>query len=146
MKDLENEMLEWQGVSYKTILSREVSGGVMTIVDSVSPPMSGPPLHVHDNEDEVFVILSGEIIYMLDGKKGHAGPGETLFIPRGVEHTFQVPGDVPCRHLVILTPGGFEGFFAEMAKHNFAIPADMDAVVESAARHGCRFTGPPMEV
>lgn len=144
MKD-ETERKTWMGVSYRTILSTVASGGAISITDSVSPPMSGPPRHMHANEDEVFVILSGEISYWIEGQTGHVGPGETLFIPRGKEHTFQVPGDQPCRHLVILTPGGFEGFFAEMAAGQYSIPADMEAVNASAARHGLTFTGPPLE-
>ncbi|SMY09184.1 cupin domain-containing protein [Flavimaricola marinus] len=145
MKDTKDEIY-WQGVSYRTILSSAATGGAMSITDSVSPPRSGPPRHIHANEDEVFVVLSGEIDYWLDGETGRVGPGETLFIPRGKEHTFQVPGDQPCRHLVILTPGGFETFFAEMAEGQFAIPTDMEAINESAQRHGLTFTGPPLEV
>jgi hypothetical protein len=65
-------------------------------------------------------------------------------VPRGREHTFRVAGVSPARHLIILTPGGFEGFFADMAAGQFRIPEDMDAILESAARHDLRFTGPPL--
>ena len=73
-----------------------------------------------------------------------AGPGESVFIPRGIEHTFKVVGDEPSRHLVILTPGGFEGFFADMAAGQCRIPEDMPAIEESARRHNLTFTGPPL--
>ena len=145
MKDFQSDSIEWQGVSYRTILPTEATGGAMCIVDSVSPPMSGPPRHVHEAEDESFVVLSGEIIVWIAGETRRVGPGEAAFIPRGTEHTFQVVGDKPCRHLVILTPGGFEGFFADMAAGAYAIPTDMEAITESAARHSMRFTGPPLE-
>jgi hypothetical protein len=74
------------------------------------------------------------------------GLGETVFIPRGSEHTFQIVGDTPCRHLVILTPGGFEGFFAEMAAGQFSVSTDMPAIMEAAGRHNLRFTGPPLDI
>lgn len=135
---------DWNGVKYKTILSTEETGGKMSIVDSLSPVGSGPPLHVHTGEDETFIIVTGACKFHLAGEEFVRGPGETVFIPRGAEHTFQVVGDMPCRHIVILTPGGFEGFFAEMAAGGFAIPADMPAIEESAARHNLRFTGPPL--
>jgi hypothetical protein len=51
---------------------------------------------------------------------------------------------MPSRHLVILTPGGFEDFFADMAAGKFQIPQDMDRIAESARRHHLRFTGPPL--
>lgn len=136
--------IEWLGTAYKTILATADTGGAMSIVDSLSPPNSGPPRHVHGAEDEAFVVLSGEVEFWLDGTGFVRGPGETAFIPRGREHTFRVLGDQPSRHLVILTPGGFEGFFADMAEGQFRIPEDMDAVTESASRHNLEFTGPPL--
>jgi hypothetical protein len=72
------------------------------------------------------------------------GVGQAVFVPRGREHTFRVAGDTPCGHLVILTPGGFEGFFADMARGGFRIPEDMEQIGASAARHNLRFTGPPL--
>ncbi|MFH1518842.1 MAG: hypothetical protein ABIH17_13310 [Pseudomonadota bacterium] len=41
-------------------------------------------------------------------------------------------------------PGGFEGFFVEMAEAGYSIPEDMEAVSESASRHNLIFTGPPL--
>jgi quercetin dioxygenase-like cupin family protein len=137
--------IEWLGVTYRTILRSADSGGSMAIVDSVGPPGSGPPRHVHDGEDETFVVLSGRCKVWIEGEERIAGAGQSVFIGRGREHTFKVVGDEPSRHLVILTPGGFERFFAEMAAGRFRIPEDMAAVVEAAARHGLRFTGPPLD-
>jgi quercetin dioxygenase-like cupin family protein len=137
--------IEWLGVQYKTILTPEHTGGSMSIVDSWSPVGSGPPRHVHFNEDETFVILTGTCKFWLEGDEFTAGAGESVFIPRGKEHTFKVVGDEPGRHLVILTPGGFEGFFADMANGQCRIPQDMPAIEESAKRHNMAFTGPPLD-
>jgi quercetin dioxygenase-like cupin family protein len=147
MKDLTHEdgAIEWLGVKYKTILSREQTGGSMSIVDSWSPAGSGPPRHVHANEDETFVMITGNCKVWIDGEEFLAGPGECVFIPRGKSHTFKVVGDEPSRHLVILTPGGFEGFFADMAAGQFQIPDDMPAIEASAQRHNMTFTGPPLD-
>lgn len=147
MKDLRADAaaVEWLGVRYKTILSPEQTGGAMSIVDSWSPAGSGPPRHVHETEDETFVMISGTLKVWIEGAEIIAGPGESVFIPRGTEHTFKVVGDEPSRHLVILTPGGFEGFFAEMAAGQFRIPEDMPAIEASARRHHLTFTGPPLD-
>ena len=146
MKDLtqDPDSIEWLGVTYKTILESKATGGAMSIVDSLSPVGSGPPRHVHMLEDETFVMLTGLCRVWIEGEEFTKGPNETVFIPRGKEHTFQVIGDEPSRHLVILTPGGFEGFFADMAKGQFQIPADMAQIEESAKRHNLTFTGPPL--
>jgi quercetin dioxygenase-like cupin family protein len=136
------EALEWLGTTYRTILSTAASGGAMSIVESHCPAHSGPPRHVHAREDETFVVLSGEVEFWLAGETVLRGAGETAFVPRGVEHTFRVLSEA--RMLTILTPGGFEGFFADMAAGAFRTPEDMPAVLESAARHHLTFTGPPL--
>jgi mannose-6-phosphate isomerase-like protein (cupin superfamily) len=133
------------GTTYRVIMSGEASGGTMSVVDSLSPSRSGPPRHIHQDADEAFVILTGECEFWLERKRFTAGPGETVCIPRGREHTFRVVSDHPCRHLVILTPGGFEGFFVEMAKHGYRIPDDMGSVIEAGKRFHLDFTGPPLE-
>lgn len=137
-------VLEWLGVRYKTVLHASETGGAMSIVDSFSPAGSGPPRHVHEREDEDFVLMSGACEFWLEGQTFTKRAGEATFIPRGREHTFRVVGDQPSRHLVILTPGGFEGFFADMSQGRFRIPEDMEQIGASAARHSLRFTGPPL--
>lgn len=135
---------EWLGVHYRTILSTADTGGAMSITDTVSPPGSGPPRHIHHDADETFVMLTGDTEFWLEGERFTRSPGETVFVPRGKEHTFHVISDIPSRHLVILTPGGFEGFFAEMSAGKFRIPEDMPAIEESGKRHHLSFTGPPL--
>lgn len=144
MNDMSHQF-EWMGMTFQTILSNRATGGAMSIIDSTVPDGAGPPRHVHDAEDETFVILEGRCRFWLDGAHFELGLGESAFVPRGTEHTFKVIGGAPCRQLVILTPGGFEGYFAEMAKGQFRIPEDMAAISESAERFNLRFTGPPLD-
>lgn len=136
--------IEWLGVSLKTILAPEATGGAMSIVDTVAPIGFSPPRHIHHAEDEIFVVLTGEMDVWINGEITRAGPGDAAFVPRGTEHSFLVNGDRPCRHLTILTPGGFEQFFNEMAEGECRIPQDMEAIIEAAARHNTEFTGPPL--
>lgn len=135
---------DWLGVQYRPLLGASDSGGALSITDSVSPPMSGPPRHIHHDADESFVVLSGEATFWLEGESFVRGPGEAAFVPRGKEHSFQVFGEQPCRHLVILTPSGFEAFFQEMSQHGCRIPEDMEQITVIAKAHGLEFTGPPL--
>lgn len=146
MKDtiLGPDAIEWLGTSYRTILSTADSGGAMSILDTVSPAGSGPPRHIHHDADETFILLSGDAEFWLEGERFTRGPGDTVFVPRGAEHTFRVVSDTPSRHMIVFTPGGFEGFFAEMAAGAFRIPQDMPAIAEAGARHHLSFTGPPL--
>jgi quercetin dioxygenase-like cupin family protein len=138
-----SKMVHWLGVGYSTVLSAEATGEKLSIVYSESPEVSGPPRHIHHREDEAFVILEGVGRFWMAGATFEYGPGDTVFVPRGIEHTFRAL--TPFRHFVIFTPGGFEHFFDEMASKQFRIPDDMDAVNEAAARHNLSFTGPPLQ-
>ena len=135
---------EWLGTKYRPILTKGDSGGSMSIVDSVSPPQYGPPRHIHHDADETFVVLSGECEIWIEGNTSLRGPGEAAFVPRGKEHTFRIIGDQPSRHLVILTPGGMEDFFAEMSREACRIPQDMSKITEAGQRYHLEFTGPPL--
>ena len=137
--------VEWLGTLYKTVLTATETGGGISITDSLSPPASGPPRHVHHDADEAFMVLTGECEFWVAGERFRRGPGEAAFIPRGTEHTFRITSDTPSRHLVILTPGGFEGFFAEMAAGQYGIPQDMEPITRIAETHHMTFTGPPLE-
>ena len=139
-----DEAVEWGGVRYLALLTPEQTGGAMSITTATSPPASGPPLHIHHDADEVFVIHAGRHLFQLEDERFEKGPGETVFVPRGKAHTFQILGTETAHHTIILTPGGFEGFFHEMAKRGCRIPQDMDEVVAVAETFHLTFTGPPL--
>jgi mannose-6-phosphate isomerase-like protein (cupin superfamily) len=42
--------------------------------------------HHHDNEDEMFLVLEGNLEMNFRDKVLYAGPGEFIIVPRGVEH------------------------------------------------------------
>jgi len=51
----------------------------------------GPPLHIHKYQDEIFFVASGEFLVQLDKELLTVKTGDTVFIPRGVPHTFANP-------------------------------------------------------
>lgn len=136
--------VQWLGTTYRISLTAEQTQARVGIFESLDQPGYGPPRHIHNREDETFHIQSGEVEFWMDGQRRLEGPGSVVFVPRGTEHTFRVVGDLPARMLTIMTPGGFEGFFAEMAEHNCRIPEDMDRVAAIGTRFGLTFTGPPL--
>lgn len=146
MKDLPDALADapatWLGNTFRTVLPASATGGAMTVIDNAVPAGFGPPRHVHAREDEAFVVLEGEIELWVAGASRVVRAGQAGFAPRGTEHAFRALTET--RMLVILTPSGFEGFFADMAAGAFRIPEDMGPIEESAARHGLAFTGPPL--
>ena len=64
--------------------------------------------HVHDDEDDAFYILEGELTFVVDGETVPAPPGTFVLVPPGVEHGFRNDGTGPVRMLNIHAPAGFD--------------------------------------
>ena len=64
--------------------------------------------HVHDDEDDAFYILDGELTFVLDEDHVPAPEGTFVLVPPGVNHTFLNPLDRPTRVLNIHAPAGFD--------------------------------------
>jgi quercetin dioxygenase-like cupin family protein len=125
-------------------LTGEQTGNAVSLALAEAAPHHGPPLHVHDREDEIFIILEGQYRVFSEGEWSDAGPGSVVFLPRGVAHTFRVESDEPGRHWVITTSGDFGHYFLDCAEV-FAVPGPPDAARLGAigATHGMRIVGPP---
>ena len=57
--------------------------------------------HHHDNEDELFLVIKGQLLMRLRDREVRINPGEFLIVPRGVEHMPVAEEEV---HLVLLEP------------------------------------------
>ena len=118
-------------------LSSEQTGGVLAVVEhSMAPGILGVPIHTHSREDECSYIVAGRIGALIGDREVEAGPGDIVWKPRGVPHTFWNPG--PDRALVLETivPGGFERYFAALGQLLAAGPPDPAAISELAGRFG----------
>src|ERR687895_2273305 len=95
----------------------EESGGGFSLVEHPIPPRTlVAPLHRHANEDEYSYVLEGRMGAQLGDEVVHAQKGDFVFKPREQWHTFWNAGDEPLRILEIISPGGFEHVFKEMAE------------------------------
>lgn len=130
------------GVRVRILLPAAATGGAVSIFEDHNEPGAGPPLHVHHDADETFLIRAGRYRFHCDGAVLEGGPGDTVVVPRGAPHTFLNIGDGPGYFVCAMTPGGFEGFFAEVAEKRLVPPADMAAINAIAAAHHMEFLGP----
>jgi oxalate decarboxylase/phosphoglucose isomerase-like protein (cupin superfamily) len=88
------------------------TGGLITLYESTLEPHSmGPARHYHEDRTELFYILEGTFI-LLVGEETHRAPaGTTAVIPPRTVHAFQNAENEPARILVMILPGGAEGYF-----------------------------------
>lgn len=101
---------------------REETGGVFGLVELSIPPQGGPPPHIHGREDEIFYILEGTITFRLARGVIEAAPGTFVYSPKGTQHAWRNESDTTARMLCGFLPGGFEGYFADVAQPAGAPP------------------------
>src|SRR5215471_448600 len=98
------------------ILGGDRTAGSLSLVEHpLQPRALGSPMHTHRNEDEYSVVLEGQVGAQIGDQTVVAGPGDVLVKPRGVPHAFWNPTDQPARLLEIISPAGFEQYFAGLA-------------------------------
>ena len=129
----------------------EQTEGRFTVLEFWAPKGSAAPLHIHRNEDEFFLVLSGEVRVRHGDEVVEAVAGSLAYGPRGVPHSFHVDSD-QARLLLFFGPAGVEGFFRDGGKpaRSLGLPPsgeqflDKDALKEIGARYGQEFVGPPL--
>ena len=104
------------GVGVRFLIDAARSGGGFSCVEHpIDPRTLGSPIHTHTREDEYSFVLEGRIGLLLGDEVLEAGVGDLVFKPRGEPHAFWNATDEPARFLEIISPGGFEQYFAEAA-------------------------------
>jgi quercetin dioxygenase-like cupin family protein len=131
----------------QVLASTNDTNGVLGAVEVSGPGGAVPPLHVHRREDEAFYVLDGDYSIFIGDDVITASPGNWIWGPRGVPHGYQVHSERG-RHLSLVMPGGFEGFFEEVSA--IATPdadprSEMSRLSAVAARYGVEFLGPATE-
>jgi mannose-6-phosphate isomerase-like protein (cupin superfamily) len=150
--------VELGGLGVRFMIGADEAGGGFSLVEHpIAPRALAAPLHRHANEDEYSYVLEGRMGAQLGDEIVEAGPGELVFKPRNQWHAFWNAGDEPARVLEIISPGGFEKYFEEIApllppsrpepdfralaevQARYGLEMDPDSIGPLVERHGLRF-------
>ncbi len=128
-------------LAIRFLLEGEASGGSVAVFEFDVPAGARVPgAHSHDGYEETIYGLEGVLTWTLDGRRTDVGPGEVLWIPRGVVHRFDNTHDVDAKMLAIVSPGILRAdYFREMAAVIEAAaggPPDPAALAQVMRRHG----------
>jgi quercetin dioxygenase-like cupin family protein len=120
------------------LLRGDETGGRFALLEHTIPPRAlAAPMHTHEREDEFSLVLQGHVGAQVGDEVIVAGPGELIRKPRGVPHAFWNAGDEEARLMEMISPAGFEAYFAEMAPIlNADGPPDVAALAAVQARYG----------
>jgi quercetin dioxygenase-like cupin family protein len=119
------------------------TGGAFSQITTEGDPGSGPPLHMHQREDEIFYVIEGELEVTVAGETRRVTAGTVAFLPRGVPHTFKYAGRGPGKVLVTIIPAGFECFFEEVGALSAAEQQNLPALRALGRKYGLDFLPPP---
>ena len=67
-------------------------------------PMAYVEEHVHQVQEQVYYVLEGEGMLVLDGKEHLMRPHDYVYVPPGVRHSFTNTGIAGLVFLVVTTP------------------------------------------
>jgi mannose-6-phosphate isomerase-like protein (cupin superfamily) len=132
---MSDELVRFGDATILVRASGESTGGTLSLFEEL-PPMIDTPRHVHANEDELFYVLEGEHVIEVGGEEHRVGPGGAVFAPREVPHAQRrvVPGEG--RLLIMTVPGGFDGFFRDLAAADAAGELGPDAYAAASRKYG----------
>lgn len=122
--------------------------GQLTILRSAAQGGTASPVHVHDSEDEIIVLLKGSGIWWIGDQRWQLSEGGVAFMPRNVPHAYRLTSPT-VDMLTLCTPAGAEAFFrtagwdlSRPRPDGWEItPAGMAA---AAAATGQTIIGPPL--
>jgi mannose-6-phosphate isomerase-like protein (cupin superfamily) len=134
-----------------------LADGRLAIVEHALPPWHlAAPLHRHSREDELSIVVAGQLGARLGDAVVVAGPATYVLKPRGQWHTFWNAGSTELRFIEVLIPGGVEGYFTRLSallsahraptagelQHlasEYGIEFDFDSVAPLCEQFGLRF-------
>ena len=128
-----------------------MTNGKFAVFEVLAPKDFASPLHIHHQEDEFFVVMSGEVRVRHGDDVIEAVAGSLVYGPRDVPHGFRVDS-AEARLLLFFGPAGVERFFREGGKPAGFVglpPADerfldKEALKAIGERYNQEFVGPPL--
>ncbi len=128
------------------------SEGQLSVVEFLAPKGFGPPLHRHNDEDELFVVFEGELMLRSGDTERPCSDGAIALLPRSVPHSFQVLSE-EARFLNVTGasagPPRFDQMVAALGTATEEVripspgPVDPDEVARVCAAHNIDILGPP---
>ena len=135
-----------------TVKIRGSEESAMSVVQFGMPRGFGPPLHVHRDEEELFLVEEGELVFLTGDDRIEAPAGTVALLPSGVAHTFQVVSDTARITNVTASRTGvpvFDRMVADLGvvspEPTMPDPTEIDPgrVAEVCAAYGIDIVGPP---
>ncbi len=126
------------------ISGKDTDGGLAVFEQTGFTEKGGPPLHIHPLQDEWFYIIEGEYTFQVGEDKYNLSAGDTIFLPRNVQHAF-IQLTKNAKVIVSYLPAGqMEDFFK--ATNSWTKPPTKEEIIKVFDEHGMKVVGPPLGI
>ena len=106
-------------------------------------PYGGPPLHIHPFQDEWFYVIEGDYFFQCGDEKFSLKPGDTIFLPRNVQHAFIQLTEKGKMIVSYLPAGKMEAFF--QVTDQWTSPPSKEEIAKVFEDHEMKVVGPPLK-
>jgi mannose-6-phosphate isomerase-like protein (cupin superfamily) len=121
------------------------TGGAYAVLEIPTVPLSGPPLHFHEIEDEWFYGLEGQHEFQIGDERFRIGPGASVLAPKRIPHAWLNVGSSAGKMLTIAQPAGqLEQFFVEFASLIVTGRPDPVKMSQLFEKYAMKVVGPPL--
>ena len=103
------------GMLLTFLATKEETGGDFALIEARARRGTDPGPHTHTHENESFFLLAGSIWFKIGDQELTAGPGEFVFLPRGICHQMKILTDT-IHALILISPAGFEKYFWQLSQ------------------------------
>jgi uncharacterized RmlC-like cupin family protein len=112
------------------------------VVSSNNPRNLGISLHLHQDLDETFYVLEGQVKFQVGDEILYLNPGDHLFAPRKVPHAWVCNSEEPAKILITSQPAGkMEEFFITLSELKTLTPEISGKLYQE---HEMQILGPPL--
>ena len=131
------------------ILDTKISGkdtdGDLAVFEQTGLTLKGgPPLHIHPNQDEWFYVIEGEYIFQVGEDKHSLKSGDTIFLPRNVQHAF-IQLTEKGKMIVSFIPAGKMESFFELTDSWTSLPPK-EEIAKAFTDHDMKIVGLPLKI
>jgi len=143
----------WWFLGTLAVLRNPVGGPrVPAVIELTIPPGGSPPRHVHDELEDSFLVLDGEVVVRCGEQTIVGTPGTYVVVPLGTEHTFRVTSPYPARLLLVHGDDSFLRLIeaAGTPAPELRLPPagefdmDLETLVRLNEEHDSRILGPSL--
>ncbi len=126
------------------ISSKDTNGDLVVFEQNGLTPKGGPPLHIHPFQDEFFYIIDGEYLFQVGDEKFEMRTGDTIFLPRNVQHAFVQLSEKGKVIVSYMPAGKMEDFFK--TTDSWTSPPNGDVISKTFDDHDMKIVGPPLKI